>query len=42
MGEESGAPFEFDLDDEDRWDDYDEKAGGPVSVSELKSKIDRL
>jgi hypothetical protein len=43
-GEESGTKFEVDFEDgeeEGRWDDYDEKAGQPVGVSELKSKIER-
>jgi hypothetical protein len=28
--------------EEIRWDDYDEKAGEAVGVSELKSKIERF
>ena len=47
-GEETGKKgletFEFDLDEGDeegRWDDYDEKAGQAVSVSEMESKIER-
>ena len=42
---DSGTEFEMELNEEDddgRWDDYDEKAGIPVGVSELKSKIQRL
>jgi len=27
--------------EEGRWDDYDEKAGGPVGVSEMRAKIER-
>ncbi|GFZ47448.1 hypothetical protein JCM24511_05192 [Saitozyma sp. JCM 24511] len=50
-GAESGTPFEFELESEEggggrgeevRWDDYDEKAGEAVGVSELKSKIERF
>jgi hypothetical protein len=46
-GEESGTPFEFDLDendgeDEGRWDDYDEKAETPVGVSDFQAKIERM
>jgi hypothetical protein len=48
-GEESGTGFEFDLDlnerdgeEEGRWDDYDEKAGTPVAVSEFEAKIERM
>lgn len=28
--------------DEGRWDDYDEKAGAAVGVSEMKSVIQRM
>lgn len=42
VGEESGTKFEFDLDEEeDRWDDYDEKAEAPVAVSEFQAKVVR-
>ncbi|ORX39098.1 hypothetical protein BD324DRAFT_618509 [Kockovaella imperatae] len=44
-GTETGTPFEMELNEEDedgRWDDYDEKAGTPVGISELKCKIQRL
>lgn len=44
-GEDSSTPFELDFDDgfeEGRWDDYDEKAGAPVAVSECKSNIERI
>lgn len=37
MGEEAERNGE-----EDRWDDYDEKAGQPVGVSEMKSKVERF
>lgn len=42
-GEESGTEFEVDLDEgeEGRWDDYDEKAAGPVGISEMRAKIER-
>jgi hypothetical protein len=43
-GEDSGIEFTFDLEEgeeEGRWDDYDEKAGAPVGISEMKSKIER-
>ena len=40
-GLESGTSFEFELDDEGRWDDYDEKAGAPVGVAECKAKMQR-
>lgn len=50
MGAESGSRFEYDLDeiaqeggeDEGRWDDYDEKAGAAVGVSEMESRIARM
>ena len=49
VGSESGSKFEYDLDeiaqeggDEGRWDDYDEKAEGAVSVSEMESRIVRI
>ncbi|CAK9779979.1 unnamed protein product [Cutaneotrichosporon oleaginosum] len=39
---ETGATFEVDLDEgEDRWDDYDEDAGVPVSLSEFRSEVKR-
>jgi hypothetical protein len=46
-GVESGTAFEFDLDDKEgdgqgedaRWDDYDEKQGEPVGVSEMEAKF---
>lgn len=49
-GSESSTPFEFDLDelaqeggeDEGRWDDYDEKAGEAVGVSEMMAKVERM
>ncbi|ORY24798.1 hypothetical protein BCR39DRAFT_316264 [Naematelia encephala] len=44
-GNAKGAEFQFDLDevDEDgRWDDYDEDAAREVGVRELKSRIERL
>lgn len=44
-GEESGTRFEIDFEDgfeEGRWDDYDEKAGCPVGVSECSAKIERM
>jgi len=43
-GVESGLPFsevELSLDDPDGWNDYDEKSGQPVSVTEFESKIER-
>ncbi|WVQ81521.1 hypothetical protein IAT38_003645 [Cryptococcus sp. DSM 104549] len=46
--EDGGGKFEIDWDElareqggEERWDDYDEVAGVAISVSELKSKIER-
>ncbi|KAK9897730.1 DUF866-domain-containing protein [Cystobasidium minutum MCA 4210] len=40
-GAESGTVFE-DVEFEDgRWDDYDEKAGVPVSISEISAKFER-
>lgn len=44
-GEDSETQFDIDwsaVDEEGRWDDYDEKAELPVSISELKSKIERM
>ncbi|KAL1406011.1 hypothetical protein Q8F55_007694 [Vanrija albida] len=41
--EESGETFEVDLDEgEERWDDYDESASAPVSVSEFTSAVKRI
>jgi len=41
---EEGKEFEVDLEEgaEDRWDDYDEDAGVPVSISEFKSEVVRV
>lgn len=40
---EGGKTFDVDLDEgEDRWDDYDEDAEVPVSISEFKSEVVRL
>ena len=49
-GLESNTPFDFDLDelakeggeDEGRWDDYDEKKGEAVGVSEMKARVERM
>lgn len=39
---EGGKEMECDFDEgEDRWDDYDEDGGVPVSVSEMRSEVKR-
>ena len=41
----SETDFEIDLDSVEepgRWDDYDEKAAAPVSISEMKAKVERM